>query len=155
MLLLLSSFSRVWLCVTLWMIACQAPLSMEFSGQEYWTAWAPPHPAPPVSDHKPQTHSLHSSQWSFGNNLIMFSQWWSHCLRDKVQSPSLCLGVLYAPALPGQVHAASLHKRLPERNGLTFCSVWLIPNTGWDRHITKQIIIWNVNSVGLPWWLSG
>ena len=33
----LSCFSRVWLCVTLWTVACQAPLSMGFSRQEYWS----------------------------------------------------------------------------------------------------------------------
>ena len=34
--MLLSRFSRVWLFATLWTVACQAPLSMEFSRQEYW-----------------------------------------------------------------------------------------------------------------------
>ena len=29
-------FSHFWLFVTLWSIACQAPLSMGFSRQEYW-----------------------------------------------------------------------------------------------------------------------
>ena len=33
----LSYFSRVWLCVTLWIIAYWVPLSMEFSRQEYWS----------------------------------------------------------------------------------------------------------------------
>ena len=28
--------SCVWLCATPWTIVCQAPLSMEFSRQEYW-----------------------------------------------------------------------------------------------------------------------
>ena len=32
---MLSHFSRVRLCVTLWIVACQAPLSMGFSRQEY------------------------------------------------------------------------------------------------------------------------
>ena len=36
-LLLLCRFSRVWLFVTLWTVACQAPLSMEFSRQDYWS----------------------------------------------------------------------------------------------------------------------
>ena len=36
-LLLLSRFSGVQLCATLWTVACQAPLSKEFSGQEYWS----------------------------------------------------------------------------------------------------------------------
>ena len=34
---MLSRFSHVQLFATLWTIACQAPLSMEFSRQEYWS----------------------------------------------------------------------------------------------------------------------
>jgi len=33
---MLSCFSQVWLYATLWTVACQAPLSMGFSRQEYW-----------------------------------------------------------------------------------------------------------------------
>ena len=40
MLLLLSRFSHVQLCVTPWTVAHQAPLSMEFSRQEYYAAAA-------------------------------------------------------------------------------------------------------------------
>ena len=42
----LSHFSRVRLCVTLWTVAHQAPLSMGFSRQEYWSGW----PCPPPGD---------------------------------------------------------------------------------------------------------
>ena len=34
---IVKSFSRVWLFVTLWTVAYQAPQSMEFSRQEYWS----------------------------------------------------------------------------------------------------------------------
>ena len=34
---MLSCFSRVWLFTILWSAACQAPLSMGFSRQEYWS----------------------------------------------------------------------------------------------------------------------
>ena len=50
LLLLLSHFSQVQLCVMLWTVACQAPLSMVFSRQEYWngllfpTLWDLPDP---------------------------------------------------------------------------------------------------------------
>ena len=44
LLLLLSHFSRVWLSVTPWTAACQAPLSMGFSRQEYWSGL--PFPSP-------------------------------------------------------------------------------------------------------------
>ena len=42
----LSCFSRVWLFATLWTVACQAPLSMGFSRQEYWSGL----PCPPPGD---------------------------------------------------------------------------------------------------------
>ena len=35
---MLSCFSHVQLCATLWTVACQAPLSMGFSRQEHWSA---------------------------------------------------------------------------------------------------------------------
>ena len=45
MLLLLSCFSRVQLCVTPWTAAHQAPLSTGVSRQEYWSGL--PFPSPP------------------------------------------------------------------------------------------------------------
>ena len=38
------SLSHVWLFVTLWTVACQAPLSMEISRQEYWSGLLCPLP---------------------------------------------------------------------------------------------------------------
>ena len=35
--MMVSSLSHVRLFVTPWMVACQAPLSVEFSRQEYWS----------------------------------------------------------------------------------------------------------------------
>ena len=43
---MLSRFSNVQLFVTPWTVACQAPLSMEFSRQEYWSGL----PFPPPGD---------------------------------------------------------------------------------------------------------
>ena len=43
---MLSCFSCVWLFVTLWAVACLAPLSMGFSRQEYWSGL----PCPPPGD---------------------------------------------------------------------------------------------------------
>ena len=43
---MLSLFSRVRLFVTLWTVAVQAPLSMGFSRQEYWSGL----PCPPLGD---------------------------------------------------------------------------------------------------------
>ena len=33
----LNHFSRVQLCATLWTVACQTPLSLDFPRQEYWS----------------------------------------------------------------------------------------------------------------------
>ena len=41
-----ASFSCVQFCATLWTVACQAPLSMRFSRQEYWSGL----PCPPPGD---------------------------------------------------------------------------------------------------------
>ena len=38
------SLSHVQLFATPWMIACQAPLSLGFSRQEYWSGWSCPAP---------------------------------------------------------------------------------------------------------------
>ena len=43
---MLSCFSHVWLFVTLWIVACQAPLSTGFFRQEYWSGL----PCPPPED---------------------------------------------------------------------------------------------------------
>ena len=47
LLLLLSRFSRVRLCVTLWTAAHQAPLPLGFSRQEHWSGL--PFPSPPAN----------------------------------------------------------------------------------------------------------
>ena len=43
----LSLFTHVWLCATLWTIVPQAPLSMGFSRQEYSSGLPCPHPGDP------------------------------------------------------------------------------------------------------------
>ena len=46
---------------TLWTVACQAPLSMRFSGQEYWSGL--PFPSPQVqsqSEIEPRSLALHA-----------------------------------------------------------------------------------------------
>ena len=52
LLLLLSHFSRVWLCATPWTVAHQAPPSMGFSRQEYWSAVPLPSPSHVAIYHK-------------------------------------------------------------------------------------------------------
>ena len=60
LLLLLSHFSRVQLCVTPWAVACQAPLSTGFSRQEYQNGlpWPPPGIFPTQGSNPGLLHSL-------------------------------------------------------------------------------------------------
>ena len=58
LLLLLTRFSRVWLCATSWTAAYQAPLSMGFSRQEYWSGV--PLPSPRYGYGAAATQSLQS-----------------------------------------------------------------------------------------------
>ena len=41
---MLSHFSHIWLCVTPWTVAHQAPLSMGFCRQDYWSGLSCPPP---------------------------------------------------------------------------------------------------------------
>ena len=45
----LNCFSHVQLFATLWTVACQAPLSLGFSSQEYWSGLPCPSPGDPPS----------------------------------------------------------------------------------------------------------
>ena len=73
---MLSLFSRIRLFVTLWTIACQAPLFMGFSNQEYWSglprfpAGDLPYPGIESGSSALQADSLLSE--SPGKPLLMF-----------------------------------------------------------------------------------
>ena len=45
---MLNHFSRVWLFMTLWTVAHQAPLPLRFSRQEYWSSLPYPPPGNPL-----------------------------------------------------------------------------------------------------------
>ena len=65
LLLLLSHFSSVWLCVTPWTAAHQAPQSMRYSRQEYWSGL--PFPSP--------QHCLHFGSVQFSRPVVSDSLW--------------------------------------------------------------------------------
>ena len=92
----LSRFSRVWLFATPWTVAHQAPLSMGFSRQEYWSGLPCPPPVDlsdpgiePASPASPslQADSLPLSHWrspelntvlsNTSQNLVVFFRWFS------------------------------------------------------------------------------
>jgi len=67
LLLLLSHFSRVWLCVTPQTSAHQAPPSLGFSRQEHWSGL--PFPSP-----------MHESEKWKGSHLVVSNSSWLHGL---------------------------------------------------------------------------
>ena len=54
-------FSHVQLYATPWTVACQAPLFMEFSRQEYWSGLSFPSPGD-IPDPGPNRDRLHCGQ---------------------------------------------------------------------------------------------
>ena len=82
----MSAQSQIWLCATLWTVACQAPLSMAFSRLEYWSGlpFSPPGNLPdpgvePVSLASPALAGrflYHWATWALYclNHLKSFSQ---------------------------------------------------------------------------------
>ena len=63
---MLSCFSHVWLFATLWTVACQVPLSMEFSRQEYWRGLSCPPPGD-LPDPRIGTEFLCLLHWQAGS----------------------------------------------------------------------------------------
>ena len=72
-------FSRVWLFVTLWTVACQAPLSVGFSRQEYWNGLSFP---PPVDLPDPEIELVSLASPALAGGF--FTSWASG------ESPALC-----------------------------------------------------------------
>ena len=70
---MLSRFSRVGLCVTLWTAARQAPLSMGFSMQEYWGGL----PCPPLGDlPNPGIEPMSLMSPALAGNIFTISATW-------------------------------------------------------------------------------
>ena len=76
----LSRFSHIRLCAILWTVASQAPLSMGFSRQKYWSGlWCPPPGYLPNSEIKPMSSALAVSFFTTG--LPWWLRQWSVCLQ--------------------------------------------------------------------------
>ena len=75
---MLGHFSRVWLCATLWTVACQAPLSMGFPRQRYWSVLPCPPPGDlPNLEIEPRSPALQavSLPWAQASFLLNVLSW--------------------------------------------------------------------------------
>ena len=84
----LSRFSRFWLFVTLWTLACQIPLSMKFSRQEYWSGFAMP-----SSRNLPEPRLFRLLHWQTGSLPLAppgkperegLSPKYNYCLQNEI-----------------------------------------------------------------------
>ena len=98
-LLLISRFSRVWLCATLWTATHQAPPSLGFSRQEHWSRLPFPSPMHESEKWKWSCSVLSDSQRPHGLQPTRLLRPWDfpgkstgvgcHCLLRLVLPPSL------------------------------------------------------------------
>ena len=121
-------FSHVWLFATPWTVACQAPLFMGFSRQEYWSGWPFPSsgdlPDPGIEPGSPtlQADSLPSEPpgktWSLWKLL--------HWIGDAIQPSHPLLSLLLLPSIFPSIKVFSneldLHIRWPKYRSFSFIS---------------------------------
>ena len=74
---MLTSFSHVWLFVTLWTAAHQGPLSMGFFGQEYWSVLPCPPPGDPLH---PGIEPASLASPTLQVDSLVLNHWRSPCL---------------------------------------------------------------------------
>ena len=106
---MLSRFSRVQLFVTLWTIARQAPLSMGFSRQEYWSMLSCPSPGDlPTQD---QTH-ISCISCTAGIFFTHWTTWEAHSI--SISSVQLLSRVRLCNPMNRSTPGLSVHHHLPK-----------------------------------------
>ena len=90
---MLSHFSCVWLFATLWTIGCQAPLSMGFSWQKYWSGSPCPSPGnlpnPRIEPSSPALQADSLPTEPPGNPIVTLSSFKFHHKSDPADSKSV------------------------------------------------------------------
>ena len=141
----LSHFSHVQLLVTPWTVACQVPLSMEFSRQEYWSGLPCPPPDdlsnPGIEPTSPalQVDSLPLNHWGSPNTL------WKVKVKVLVIQSCLTLCDTMDCSPPGSSVHGSFQARVLEWGAIAFSILetsfinFYKPNT-WYRASSMKII---------------
>ena len=115
---MLSRFSHVQLFVTLWTVAHQAPLSLEFSRQEHWSGF--PCPPPGIfATHGSNLHLLLYKQilycWAHQGSPKSSSTGWHMVWRHRFYHSD------HTPCYYSAAHCADVKEWLPR----VMCSQWL------------------------------
>ena len=128
LLLLLSHLSGVWIFVTPWTVAHQAPLSMGFSRQEYWSGLPFP---PPGHLPNPGIEPMSLMSPALAGRFFTTSAIWEARIKANVQ-------VTHSSEIPVSWPLWSAHASLPRlKTGNHCCSVaWNLSQTplgSWSR----------------------
>jgi len=122
---MLSHFNHVRLCVTIWTAAHQAPLSMGFSGQEYWSGL--PFPSPHSN---PISWYYYPSVWKWGSQ----STWKLNMVPGSIQPANKQAGT-HIQVILLQKWCSSCLYYTPRLNRVWRCYAWL-----WTQNcLTKRI----------------
>ena len=125
--------SRVWLFATSWTIACQAPLSVEFSRQEYWSGLLFPPPG-----HLTHLGGTHVS------SISCIGKWILYCWAIWEAPPTeYCPFIIFrftpAPLYPLQ-HFCNLYNKKPQRernSDIVFFFSSEATSSTWDFEISQ------------------
>ena len=106
----LNRFGHVRLFVALWTVACQAPLSVGFSRQEYWNGF-PCSPQGALPNPGIEPHLLHLLQWQAGSlSLVPPGKPWPRYLASSNMPP-----------FSWQAHMEAVHADWKEYLNLLIC----------------------------------
>ena len=138
---MLSRFSCVRLCATLWTEAHQAPLSKGFSRQEYWSGLPFPYPGLENSDCKDPS----SREIRMEARMVAVWEWWGGWYKwDQVSDhagcwrPTCIWGAHFFPALmfPSLVRLASCHPLVHSEEGrMRGRKIYQIDKCGYIGHV--------------------
>ena len=160
---MLSHFSCVWLFVILWTVACQVPLSMGFSRQEYWSGLPFPSLAD-LPDPGIEPTSLMSSALAGGffiTSAILNIQVISICLEKEMANYSSILAWRISWIQePAGLHSIGLQRVEHNWSGLA-SKQYLFPLNIKNNHSGKQRGPWfsrtemrckrKEKTQGIPW----
>ena len=113
------SVSRVWLFAIPWTAAYQAPPSMGFSRQEYWSGLPLPSPRGRARSNK---HDCHKCGWSLlaGSLLSLYIEHW----HQKEHKTVLVLTVVQIISQLGQNKTWKIHLKVLRKGCRQFAKIW-------------------------------
>ena len=125
--------SRVWLFATMWTVAHQAPLSMGFPRQEYWSELLFPSPGNlPDPGIEPASPALAGG---------FFTTWIILAAKSLQSCPTLCDPIDSSP--PGSPIPGILQARTLEWVAISFSNVWM-----WKVKVKSLSCVW---LLATPW----